>query len=84
MNGAGLTDDPRKKLTYLIQFCSGEAIEVIENCRVSESKEGYYRAREVLHHQFARPHIVARGHINQLAKGQSINSIQFNFIIYTF
>ena len=80
MNGAGLTDDPRKKLTYLIQFCSGEAIEVIENCRVSESKEGYYRAREVLHHQFARPHIVARGHINQLAKGQSINSIQFYYL----
>ena len=28
----GLTDDPRKKLSYLIQYCKGEAREVIENC----------------------------------------------------
>ena len=34
MNVAGLTDDERKKLTYLIQYCSGEAREVIENCCV--------------------------------------------------
>lgn len=50
----------------------GEAREVIENCCVSESKEGYDRAREILHHQFGRPHIVARAHINQFANGQSI------------
>ena len=72
VNVAGRTDDPRKKLTYLIQYCSGEAREVIENCCVLESKEGYKRAREILHHQFGKPHIVARAHINQLAKGQSI------------
>ena len=34
VNVAGLTDDERKKLTYLIQYCSGEAREVIENCCV--------------------------------------------------
>ena len=84
MNVAGLADDPRKKLTYLIQYCSGEAREVIENCHVSESKEGYDRAKEILRLQFGRPHIVARAHINELAKGQSINIIQFNFIIHTF
>ena len=72
VNVAGLTDDPRKTLTYLIQYCSAEAREVIENCCVLESKEGYERAREILHHQFGRPHKVARAHINQLAKGQSI------------
>ena len=60
VNVAGLTDDPREKLTYLSQYCSGEAREEIENCCVLESKEGYERAREILHHQFGRPHIVAR------------------------
>lgn len=72
MNVAGPTDDPRRKLTYLIQYCSGEAREVIEHCCVLESKEGYDRAREILYHQFGRPHIAA--HINQLAKGQSIKA----------
>lgn len=72
VNVADITDDPRKKLTYLIQYCSGEAREVIENCCVLELKEGYERAKEILHHQFGRPHIVARAYINQLAKGQSI------------
>ena len=31
VNVAGLTDDQRKKLTFIIQYCSGEAREVIEN-----------------------------------------------------
>ena len=40
VNVAGLTYDPRKKLTYLIQYCSGEAREVIENCCVLGVKGG--------------------------------------------
>lgn len=59
-------------MTYLIEYCSGEAREVIENCCVLESKQGYDRARKILRHQFGRPYMVARAHINQLAKGQSI------------
>ena len=31
------------------------------------SKEGYDRARKILHHQFGRPHIVVRAHINELS-----------------
>ena len=69
VNAAGLTDDPRKRLTHLIQYCSGEAREVIENCCVLESMEGYDRARKILHLQFGRPHIVARAYIDELAKG---------------
>ena len=74
VNVAGLTDDPRKRLTYLIQYCSGEAREVIEDSCVLESNEGNDRARKIRHHQFGRPHIVARAGINQLAKGQSIKA----------
>ena len=36
-----------------------------------EPERGYKKAREILYHQFGRPHIVA--HINQLIKGQMIN-----------
>ena len=38
-----------------------------------EPERGYKKAREILYHQFGRPHIVAQAHINQLIKGQMIN-----------
>ena len=72
VNIASLISDPRKRLAYLIQYCRGEAKQVIENCCMYESERGYKKAREILYHQFGRPHIVAQAHVNQLIKGQVI------------
>ena len=72
VNIASLISDPRKRLAYLIQYCRGEAKQVIENCCMYESERGYKKAREILYHQFGRPHIVAQAHVNQLTKGQMI------------
>ena len=71
-NIASLISDPRKRLAYLIQYCRGEAKQVIENCCMYESERGYKKARKILYHQFGRPHIVAQAHVNQLTKGQMI------------
>ena len=72
VNITSLISDPRKRLAYLIQYCRGEAKHVIENCCMYESERGYKKAREILYHQFGRPHIVAQAHVNQLTKGQMI------------
>ena len=47
VNIVGQTNDPRKRLTYLIQHCTGEAREVIENCCILDSQVGYKKARDI-------------------------------------
>ena len=71
VNITSLISDPRKRLAYLIQYSRGEAKQV-DNCCMYESERGYKKAREILHHQFGRRHIVAQAHVNQLTKGQMI------------
>ena len=73
VNIASLINDPCRRLVYLIQYCQGEAKQVIENCCMYEPKCGSKKAREILYHQFGRPHVVAQAHVNQLIKGQMIN-----------
>ena len=73
VNIASLINDPCRRLVYLIQYCQGEAKQVIENCCMYEPKCGSKKAREIFYHQFGRPHIVAQAHVNQLIKGQMMN-----------
>ena len=67
-------DDPRLKLSYLIQYCTGEARRSIEDCVLLEPNEGYLRARRILHDSFGRPHNVARAYIERLLNGPKIAS----------
>ena len=73
VNIASLINDLPRRLAYLIQYCRGEAKQVIENCCTYEPECSYKKAMEILYHQFGRPHIVAQAHINQLITVQMIN-----------
>ncbi|XP_053381765.1 uncharacterized protein LOC128549256 [Mercenaria mercenaria] len=44
--------DNRLKLSYLIQYCSGEAKSCIEDCVLLSSDDGYKRAKEILQSRY--------------------------------
>ena len=52
--------DNRLRLSYLIQYCAGEAKSCIEDCVLLDSNEGYERARAILRSRYGRTHIIAR------------------------
>ena len=58
--------DSSLRLSYLIQYCTGEAKESIEDCVIQEPTEGHQRARKILEKKYGRPHIIARAHIQKL------------------
>ena len=66
--------DPRLRLSYLIQFCSCDAKFAIEDCVVLPPLEGYARAREILKNRYGKSHLVARSHVDRLVNGPSIRS----------
>ena len=51
-------DDDDLKLSYLIQYCDGEAKEAIEDCVIIKTN-GYNRAKDILAHRYGRPHTIA-------------------------
>ena len=61
--------DSSLRLSYLIQYCTGEAKESIEDCVIQEPIEGYQRARKILEKRYDRPHIIAHAHIQKLIEG---------------
>jgi len=66
--------DPRLRLSYLIQFCCSDAKFAIEDCVVLPPLEGYARAREILKNRYGKSHLVARSHVDRLVNGPSIRS----------
>ena len=60
--------DDRLRLSYLIQYCNGEAKSSIEDCVLLEPSDGYKRARSILY-SHGRPYLVARSYIDTLVKG---------------
>ena len=44
--------EPRARLAYLIQLCSGIAKDAISNCVMLPDEEGFSRAKEILHNSF--------------------------------
>ncbi|XP_053392148.1 uncharacterized protein LOC128554860 [Mercenaria mercenaria] len=66
-----VTDD-RLRLSYLIQYCYGEAKCCIEDCVLLEPSEGYRRARDILFSRYGRPHVIARTYIEKLVYGPQI------------
>lgn len=67
------TNDDSLKLSYLIQFCAGEAKESIEDCVIMDAGRGYQKAKEILHQRYGRPHIIIRSHLDELVNGRSIS-----------
>ena len=70
--------DCRLKLSYLIQYCEGEAKRSIEDCVVLPPENGYARARSILQARYGKPHLVARSHVDKLVNGPGIkpNNVQ--------
>ena len=65
-------DDDEARLSYLIQFCDGDARSQIMHCTVLEPTEGFRSAKEILHKRFGQNHMVARAFVDELLNGQQI------------
>ena len=70
--------NPRVRLAYLIQFCTGTAKEAISNCVMLPEDEGYSKAREILHNSFGQNHIIIYAYINKVTKGGVIRDGEFD------
>ena len=70
--GKSTTIDDTTKLTYLIQYCEGQARSLIENCIMMEPTAGLREAKRLLKQEYGRPHDIARSFIDSLTKGPSI------------
>lgn len=66
--------DNRLRLSYLIQYCTGEAKSCIEDCVLLDSDVGYNRAKSILQSRYGRPHVIARSHIDKLLHGPQIKA----------
>ena len=66
--------DDRLRLSYLIQYCNGEAKSCIEDCVLLEPSEGYKRAGSILYSRYGRPHVIARSYIDKLVDGPQIRA----------
>ena len=66
--------DASSRLTYLIQFCTGEARSLIEDFVSSDGQDGYRQAREALRSRYGQPYLIARAYVDRLTKGPEIKS----------
>ncbi|CAC5389636.1 unnamed protein product [Mytilus coruscus] len=73
-NIEGRISDDSLRLSYLIQYCRGEAKCCIEDCVLLDSDEGYKRARAILYSRYGRPHVIARSFIEKLVYGAQIKA----------
>ena len=64
--------DDGARLSYLIQFCEGEAKECISDFVIQHPSEGYRNAKEALKNRYGRPHTIVQTYIKQLADGAPI------------
>lgn len=60
-----------EKLSYLIQYCKGPAI---ENCLMLPPDEGYKEAKEILHKNFGQKRTIVRAFIDKVVKGSKIRA----------
>ena len=67
------TCDPSSRLNLLIQYTSGEARVVIEDCVLLEPKQGYERAKQLLKQNFGNSYDIARTYIDGLIYGKTID-----------
>ena len=77
-NIASRVYDDHLKLTYLIQYCCGDAKESICDCVILNPQSGYTKARQILLKRFGKPHLVARAYVKQLIEGPAIKPSDHN------
>ena len=65
-----------EKLTYILQYCTGKAKEVIQSCAVLDPSEGYREAKEILAERFGDPYVIAMAHVRKVTEGQPIKSTE--------
>ncbi|VDP94230.1 unnamed protein product [Echinostoma caproni] len=69
-----VTDD-ESRLSYLIDYCKGEAKEAIECCAIVDPSEDYAEVLSILRRRFGEPHITARARIDELVGGPQIRNL---------
>ena len=67
-------DDPRGRLTRLIQHLKGEPKELVKNCIQEDAMSGYNHAMSLLQNQYGNPHLIARAYINELRKWETLQA----------
>ena len=80
-NVASVVDDPTKKLTYLIQHCTGKAKEVIKNCILLPKAQQFDTAVSLLQKNFGQNHTIARSYIDSLVNGSQVRSNDVDALI---
>ena len=60
---------PRHKLSYLLQFCQGDAKEAIKECVVLPEEEGFEEALKILNEEFGKPHKIVKSYVKALTEG---------------
>ncbi|XP_053389199.1 uncharacterized protein LOC128552201 [Mercenaria mercenaria] len=70
--------DDMLRLSYLIQYCDGEANSAIEDCVLLSPSEGYKRARDILYSRYGRPHNIARTYVDKIVNGHSLKASDTN------
>ena len=66
--------DPDLKLTRLLQYVTGTALEAIRSCQLIGGLKGYDRARGILKSRFGSSHLVAEKIVKGLRSGKPVRS----------
>ena len=66
--------DPDLKLTRLLQYVTGTALEAIRSCQLIGGLKGYDRARGILKSRFSSSHLVTEKIVKDLRSGKSVRS----------
>ncbi|XP_032223059.2 uncharacterized protein LOC116604591 [Nematostella vectensis] len=68
------TSDESEKLTYLLQYFSGDAKRVISSCVTMDPTVGYRTARNLLRQRFGHPYTIASAHVKEITDGPPIKA----------
>ena len=71
----------KRKLSYLIQYCTGEARTLIEDCVMMDPDEGFAEAKRLLEKEYGKPYEIARSFIDSLTRGPAIANTDYDGII---
>lgn len=66
------TSDENEKLTYLMQYCTGDARKVIKSCVMMDPSDGYKAARRMLKERFGHPYTIATSFVKSVTDGAPI------------
>ena len=81
-------EDPRGRLTQLIQYTSSEAKDLVKNCIYLPSEEGYRKAMRVLHNRYGDPHKILAAYKKEIKEWPAVKAGNaagfrrfFNFLV---